>query len=176
MTKEETREYNRKYYAEHRDYYKQYHVGYYAEHGEEIREKKRERDSNNRETVNAKRMKYYYENQEQEREWRNAYKQTKHGRAIHYAASYRKADRNDGYGDNDTINAEWIENNIFNGQTCYYCGESDWTKLGADRIDNGKGHTPDNCICACWNCNRERKNKYSVEEFVAIKKKEKGGE
>ena len=62
------------------------------------------------------------------------------------------------------IDAKWIIENIFNS-SCVYCGDDDWTHLGADRIDNSKPHTPDNVVCACGICNMDRSDKYSVEEF-----------
>lgn len=52
----------------------------------------------------------------------------------------------------------------------YYCGECNWTKLGCDRIDNAKGHTKDNVITACWECNDLRgRMKLSVEDFYKFK-------
>ena len=41
---------------------------------------------------------------------------------------------------------------------CCYCGETDWHKLGADRIDNSKPHSKENCVCACEKCNVERRD------------------
>jgi len=174
MTKEERKEYNKRYYAAHRSYYSDYHVGYYAEHGDEIRRRRKDRYASNSNEEREKRKAYYTENKEKTSASRGEYVATKHGRAVNYACSYRKADKDKGFNVSETIDAKWIEDNIYAGQVCHYCGESDWLKLGVDRIDNSKGHTPDNCICSCWDCNRERKNKWTVEEFAEIKRKEKG--
>ena len=46
--------------------------------------------------------------------------------------------------------------------------------MGADRIDNSKSHTKDNCVCACWSCNARRngggggggQNKKSVVQYT----------
>lgn len=65
------------------------------------------------------------------------------------------------------LDYQWIISNIFNTK-CEYCGESDWHKLGCDRIDNSKGHTKDNCVCACRRCNMLRGNKFSVEDMKEI--------
>ena len=145
------------------------------ENREEYLEKLRAYHAARKDKAKVYNEKYRAEHKEEILECSRKYRATKRGRAVALAGAYAAKDRRKGYCTENIINAEWIENNIFNGQTCYYCGESDWTKLGVDRIDNSRGHTPDNCICACWECNNERKKK-SVEEFVAIKKKEKGGE
>lgn len=42
---------------------------------------------------------------------------------------------------------------------CIYCGEKDWHKLGADRIDNKRPHSKTNCVCSCGRCNVERSKK-----------------
>lgn len=51
-------------------------------------------------------------------------------------------------------------------QSCTYCGD---TKLiGADRIDNSKGHTKDNVLPCCYSCNTVRSNMFSVEEMKIL--------
>lgn len=65
---------------------------------------------------------------------------------------------------NCTLTPEWIVDNIFNSK-CIYCGETDWRKLGCDRIDNSKPHTPDNVVCCCGKCNVKKQRK-SVEVFL----------
>lgn len=161
MTKEERKEYQRKRRNADRE-------GYLK--------KMREYHASRKDKAKVYNEKYRAEHKTELLEYMKLHRSTKHGRAVSLAYSYLQKDKRKGYDTGSNINYEWIENNIFNGQQCHYCGESDWTKLGVDRIDNNKGHTPENCICACWECNNERKNKYTVEEFVAIKKKEKGGE
>ena len=60
---------------------------------------------------------------------------------------------------------------------CYYCEEVTYldnkVKLGSlqltlDRIDNAKSHTESNCIISCWRCNKNRSNKYTVEQYKKI--------
>ena len=38
---------------------------------------------------------------------------------------------------------------------CYYCGHHNEDEVnGIDRVDNSKGYSKDNCVTACWKCNR----------------------
>lgn len=87
----------------------------------------------------------------------------KRERAHNLARNYKKDDEKDGRGES-TLTTGWIKNNIFSGQKCVYCGEEDWHKLGCDRIDNTKPHTPDNVVCSCSKCNIER-GSMTYEEF-----------
>lgn len=51
---------------------------------------------------------------------------------------------------------------------CYYCGD---TKLiGADRINNEKGHTKDNVLPCCYTCNVVRNSLFTVEEMKLLGK------
>ena len=166
--KESRKEYNKQWREENkerlREYDKEYGKAYYIAHKEEISSKnKRYREEN------AEKLKEYHSNRHL-KEY-----ETKEGRAKFKEMHYRQKDQKKNFDTSNNITAKWILENIFNSQ-CHYCGKNDWNVLVADRIDNNKGHTPDNCICACINCNAERADRYSVEEFVAIKKKEKGGD
>jgi 5-methylcytosine-specific restriction endonuclease McrA len=61
-------------------------------------------------------------------------------------------------------------------QNCHYCGAAPamdeisqglrFTHNGIDRKDNGQGYTKENCVTACWNCNRA-KGTLSYEEFLS---------
>lgn len=35
---------------------------------------------------------------------------------------------------------------------CYYCGGTE--NIGVDRVMNGIGYTTENCVSACWSCNK----------------------
>lgn len=143
--REKRLEYQKQYSQEHPEYHKQY---YYSEYQKQYRQTHRE-----------ELLEYYKQYQKQ-------YSLTPKGRAAHLLRGYRQKDKSKGFETDLTV--EWIMDNIFNSK-CYYCEETDWTKLGTDRIDNTKGHTMDNCICACGKCNIERKDKYTVEEFKEYK-------
>lgn len=86
---------------------------------------------------------------EQERK----YRKTKIGRASTLLKGYKREDKKRNRGE-CSLTIEDILQLWENG--CHWCGETDWTKLGADRLDNSKPHTIDNVVCSCWKCNTER--------------------
>ena len=158
MTKKECiKRYGEEAYKEHLEKCKAYNKAYHEAHREEILAKQKVYDAVHREERKEYKKAYY-----------KAYNSTPQGRAKHLLGGYRRMDRKNNLGET-TITADWIVENIFTS-SCTYCGETDWTKLGTDRIDNTKPHTPDNCICACGKCNIERKDRYSVEEFSILKR------
>ena len=78
-------------------------------------------------------------------------------RAIYLISGYRRQDKLYNRGE-----CTLTQQDIFDlwKQGCHWCGETDWHKLGADRIDNSKPHSKENCVCACWKCNTERSLEY----------------
>jgi hypothetical protein len=120
-----------------------------------------ERDAAYEEARKGKRNDYY-------RERRLRLYNTKEGRAYDLAKRYRALDAEKGFDTSNNITAQWIIDNIFT-QKCIYCGDADWKHLGADRIDNSKPHTPDNVVCACGICNGQRKDSYSMEDFIGYR-------
>ena len=46
---------------------------------------------------------------------------------------------------------------------CVYCGDT--KRIGCDRLDNEKGHTKDNVVPCCVECNKARNNNFSFEEM-----------
>ena len=79
--------------------------------------------------------------------------ETMEERAQRLCEAYKKIDDKNGR-DND-LTYNFILKHIFTS-TCNKCGESDWHKLGCDRIDNTKGHLQNNVVCACRKCNVKR--------------------
>ena len=79
------------------------------------------------------------------------YLKTKNGRAHSLLGAYRVSDTKYGRGE-CTLTAEWIVDNIFT-KPCVHCGETDWRKIGCNRLDNSRPHTPDNVEPCCKNCN-----------------------
>lgn len=83
-----------------------------------------------------------------------------------------------------------IRNKIFNlsfeefvlirmSKTCLYCGrtaEELITKdkivrrevMTIDRINNNKGYSKENCVLACYDCNRIKGNRFSYNEMILI--------
>lgn len=133
---------NREYKDSHKDYYASLDRKYRAEHQSELREYSSEWSKNNRKKMNGYVRKYH---------------QTKNGRAHRLRIDYQHLDRKKNLGE-CTLTAKWIVDKIFSSR-CIYCGENDWRKLGCDRIDNSKPHTPNNVVCCCRKCNSQRGKK-----------------
>ena len=51
---------------------------------------------------------------------------------------------------------------------CFYCGDTN--RVGCDRIDNSKGHTKDNVVPCCYDCNCARNDNFSHEEMIMLGK------
>lgn len=92
--------------------------------------------------------------------------QIKRDKAQKLKARYIDLDKKK-FGVGNDLDVDWIVENIINSK-CEYCDESNWNKLGCDRIDNSKPHTKDNVICSCGRCNVVRGNKFSVEDMKEI--------
>ena len=150
--KEEKAAYKKAYDAAHKEEKAAYNKKYRAAH----REEKAKYDKEYR-TVHRDKIREYF---------KKLYS-TQSRRATNLVKNYKQLDKRYNRGD-CTITADWIVNNIFNSK-CVYCGEEDWKKLGCDRIDNSKPHTPLNVVCCCGKCNREKGLK-SIELFKQIKK------
>lgn len=95
-----------------------------------------------------------------------AYNATPFGRATNLVRAYRRADSKYNRGE-CTITPQWVVENVFSGQCCVYCGESDWHLLGCDRKDNALPHTPENCVPCCASCNCKKHTK-SYNEFIGV--------
>lgn len=108
-----------------------------------------------RDEYNKKRREKRQANRDAILEKEAAKRATKYGRARMLKNGYAHQDRKTKRG-KCTLTEEQIMQ--FWNDGCYYCGETDWKKLGADRMDNDKGHTIENCVCACAKCNKERGN------------------
>lgn len=80
-------------------------------------------------------------------------------------SQYRLADKKKGL--SFDIDKQWLFDNIKNGQ-CHYCGDT--KRLGLDRIDNSKGHTKDNVVLCCYECNIARGNNFTYEEMLILGK------
>lgn len=60
------------------------------------------------------------------------------------------------------ITIEWMIENILS-KPCVYCGDT--KRIGCDRIDNNRGHTRDNVVPCCIECNTARNNYFTYEEM-----------
>lgn len=79
-------------------------------------------------------------------------------------SAYKHKDKKMGFS-NCNISIEWMINNIIT-QKCIYCGDD--KRIGCDRIDNNKGHTTDNVVPCCYECNIARGNNFTYEEMKII--------
>ena len=102
---------------------------------------------------------YYIQHKEIEEKQRDEYNNSKIGRATHMYLKYKQADKEHRRGKGD-LTAQWIVDNIFT-KPCAHCGETDWKKLGCNRLDNSKPHTMDNVEPCCKKCN----NKLNFEDM-----------
>jgi len=88
--------------------------------------------------------------------WHREYRKTKYGRAVYLIGAYNQSDRLAGRGKGN-LTASWIVENIF-GKKCSHCEETDWYKMGCNRLDNSKSHTMDNVEPCCEHCNKVVRN------------------
>lgn len=63
--------------------------------------------------------------------------------------------------------SDWMIDNIIK-KPCVHCGDTN--RIGCDRIDNNKGHTKDNVVPCCYECNCARNNNFSYNEMLIIGK------
>ncbi len=154
-------------YAKNREINKERSRRYYQEHKEKCIQKSKVWHQNNKEKTDEIRKKWLDSHPEY------SYYKTPRGRANSLCKAYTKQDANLNRGE-CTITAQWILDNIFT-KHCLYCGESDWHKLGCDRINNSRPHTPENVVCCCYKCNPKRGKKDFLEYAYSIGAKDSDG-
>lgn len=141
-----------------------YMAKYYSKNKEELAVKMAEHYKKNRDEILAKRAAYRAAHKEEIAAKEAEYRSTPYGRAKYLVCGYRKKDKKYNRGD-CTVTPQWVVDNVFSGQCCVYCGESDWTKLGVDRKDSSLPHTPENCVPCCKACN-DKKRAISYDDFM----------
>lgn len=159
--KDKLAEYKEQYYQEHKEQIAEYNKQHYQEN----KEKWKQYCQEHKEGITEYQKQYRQENKDKFAEYHKQYRQTQTGRANYLYSTYMTADRNaNRQFTAPPITSSYIVDRIFTS-TCTYCGESDWSKLGCDRIDNNLPHQEGNVVCCCGKCNVERNN-MSVEEFM----------
>lgn len=128
---------------------------------EEKKEKQREYARRwywkHREKAQENSRNYYSKNSSERITYHKNYTKTPMGRASYLVQAYAREDKKYNRGKGD-IDAKWIVENIFS-KHCAYCGTTDWTKLGCNRLDNSKPHTIDNVEPCCGKCNLKLQDK-----------------
>lgn len=130
---------------------KEYMKEYYQKNKEKLLSKQNKYYKNNKDVHKA----YYERNKdriiEYQTEYQVEYSKTPMARANNLLYGYKRAD-NVFRGGGCTLTAKWIVDNIFS-KPCVHCGETDWRKIGCNRLDNSKPHTEDNVEPCCFKCN-----------------------
>lgn len=95
----------------------------------------------------------YLKNKEKYKDYYEKKYSTLEGKAAYLLAGYKANDKKYDRGE-CTLSVDDVI--CFLNQKCSYCGETDWHKLGVDRIDDSKPHTIENCVCCCGKCNTNK--------------------
>ena len=82
-------------------------------------------------------------------------------------SSYKIKDKSNNFENKCDIDIDWMINNILT-KPCHYCGDT--YRIGCDRIDNSKGHTKENVVPCCIECNTARNNYFTYEEMRRLGK------
>lgn len=80
-------------------------------------------------------------------------------------SSYKLKDKKLGFDKVCDIDIDWMIENIIT-KPCIYCGDTH--RVGCDRIDNNKGHTKDNVVPCCYDCNCARNDNFSFDEMKIL--------
>ena len=115
-------------------------------------ENKRCVEKTNNETVEQK---------EYKRKRLNNYRKTNIGKAVSTLSGYLTFDKERGFYNN--LDRDYIL--LMKEKTCIYC---DFSSTGLDRLDNTKGHTKENCVPCCKECNIARMDNFTYEEMLII--------
>ena len=86
-------------------------------------------------------------------------------RASKAISEYKSRDAKKGL--KNDLDMVWYIKNILS-KPCVYCGDT--VNIGCDRIHNDKGHTKDNIVPCCRECNIARGDNFTYEEFFHIGK------
>lgn len=96
-------------------------------------------------------------------EWES---QAERAKASKMISTYKCLDKQRGFKVCD-LNIDWMIENIMH-KPCIYCGDT--KKIGCDRIDNDKGHTKNNVVPCCHDCNTVRNRLFSFDEMLVLGK------
>lgn len=164
------KKYLKQYYQNNKEKILKHASDYYQNNKEKKLEYQKEYYQNNKEHILEYQSDYYQDNKdkidEYHTEYQHEYRLTPKGRANSLLSGYKQSDKEKNRGE-CTLTDNWIVDNVFNGQCCHYCGESEWTKLGVDRKDSSLPHTPDNCVSCCKACN-DKKGATPYDQYMRM--------
>ena len=106
----------------------------------------------------------YWKNIDYFKKHNKLYRGSKMGKAFDRLYCYKRMDEKNGFGDVIDFDARWIVENIFS-KPCAHCGETDWHKIGCNRLDNSKPHTKDNVEPCCVDCNKKLGGEYNKSRY-----------
>ena len=82
-------------------------------------------------------------------------------------SAYKIKDSKNNFTDVCDIDIDWMIDNILT-KPCHYCGDTH--RIGCDRIDNSKGHTKNNVVPCCIECNTARNIYFTYNEMRRLGK------
>lgn len=150
--KEEKLKRDKEYREKNKEKMSEYHKEYRKKNADKIKAYKNEHKDDTKEYNKQYYLKNKKEILEYRTEYNKEYAKTPMGRAQRQYQQYKFMDTRNGFGDVIDFDAKWIVESIYT-KKCAHCDETDWHKLGCNRIDNSKGHTKDNVEPCCFHCN-----------------------
>lgn len=164
--KERIAEKKKQYYLDNKERIDEYQKQYRDANKERLAEYNKEYREENKERIAEKRKLYREKNKERiaekKKEYEKQHRKTPAGRASMLVKAYNRLDKIAGR-DKGNLTPKYVHDNIL-FKECVYCGLSDWTKIGCNRIDNSKPHTTDNVEPCCYLCNCKQNGKYMAEK------------
>ena len=166
FTEEERKEARRASYRKYNREHKEEIAKWYQEHKAERAEYNAKRYKEHRDERLEYHAIYRKNHKEEIAEYEAKRYSTKEGRARNLINAHKRADKKYNRGNCD-LTVPWFIKNIYT--KCIYCGESDWKKLGCDRINNDLPHTVENVVPCCAECNMKRQKKPFEQFFMESK-------
>lgn len=98
------------------------------------------------------------------KDWKDCKSMTIRQKASKMISAYRCKDIKNGLPECN-IDIDWMIDNIIK-KPCIYCGDT--KRIGCDRINNNLGHTKDNVVPCCYECNCARNNNFTYSEMFIL--------